>query len=193
MEKTVEAMQMDCEENSSIKEAARLRKNRKQREKRLAARLATKSKSENCLKPCKHNNIIVALNPGPKAKVLQCFTSTCGDVIANVCYNCSDSSDVLNTFGEKKNAQRVPRIQSVLIPLTEDGVSWLATSPFTHVHSVSEEGITMFIKQSLTLPPGGQYLKCFTKNTIVVGKSKQPEMARIPKQDAVLLAKTYMK
>jgi hypothetical protein len=134
-----------------------------------------------CVKkrPCQHKVIQVVLNPSKACVVTASVTNEDGNVLANVCVNCSEMQKE-GVFGLPK--ARKPHAASHRIRFADnaDTLRWFQSSPFTRAHE-NIDGIYMYSEdKNMNLPQGAYWESTPSVESIVVGRLPQEKMYRQP-------------
>jgi len=130
---------------------------------------------------CKHNTIQVVLNPSSGCVVTKSSTSSNGDVLANICAQCSVLKVNENTFDNPKPYHRSKVPCKFIVPITRESQRWLSTSAFGKVSSVSADGITIFTQDaSVEVPTGTIWYYKTKEEVITVGRAYKQQPDRLP-------------
>jgi len=142
---------------------------------------------------CKHTTIQVVLNPSSGCVVTKSVTSMNGDVLANICSQCSMLKLNENTFENPKIHRRTRYPYKFLLPVTRETETWLKTSAFGKVSSISADGITIYTGDtSMEVPTGTIWYYKTKEEVITVGKTGKEKTDRLSVQTAMVAMATML-
>jgi hypothetical protein len=143
---------------------------------------------------CPHRHLQVILNPPEGVYASASSVSSRGDVVANVCVDCSQLTGDENVFGPMKYRNTGPKMSKVVLPYTKETLTWLRTCHFGSVTAIHKNGISIATRMSdMKLPKGSRktHLRC--SETIVIGRKPTPYTRKIPVSKACAAVQRVLK